>query len=74
MMVLIKKSMNINYLEAMVITYHSANMQDLQFLVQFIQVLIFSISHCFIFVEVDHIFVIADQEQLQWINWIFHYM
>ena len=54
-------------------TYNFTNRKDLKFFMQVIQVLIFPIAHCFIFVLIDRIFVIAIREQLQWIQWKFHY-
>jgi len=45
--------------------YLSADRQDLQIFVQVIQVLIFSITHCFVFALIDDIFFIAGQKQLR---------
>lgn len=64
-----KKGKNINQLEVVAMAYISADKKDLQIFVQVIQVIIFSITHCFIFFLVDHTFVIIGWEQLRWLHW-----
>jgi len=49
-------------------THLYADRKDLQFVVQVIQALIFSIAHCFIYVLIARIFVYVGQEQLQWLH------
>lgn len=51
----------------------SIDKQDLQFVVQVFQIIVFSFAQCFILLLRAYKFVIASQEKLRWLHWKFHY-
>ena len=62
---------SIGWINQVFITRCFAYRQDLQFLVQGIQFVIFISAHCLILLIFAYIFLLAGQEQLQWLHWKF---